>query len=480
MLQSAKEERSRHFKLALRVGIPLIIFILLLAYTVIFHGRDFHLSLQAYIILGGMTFVIVYFVFFALELSNKETLLDRVTGSYHYESFVRRLIKAKPKTLVAVQIDNLSNINENFGVSKADEILKEFVKLLNDEVLMPIDSSSFIGRTTGAEVLLAINSEPEVAKEALSSFIKNNPKIKDIEVELHFAVIRNSLEDPTKAIEQLRNILAQKVCLLDGKTKEIQIQDALELSLEEKEVINALENRDIELGFRPLLNLKTNQKDIYEISVRMRSSSGKFLSPKIFLPVINRHNLGQSYDLLIFQKLISLAPLIDDSISFTFNISPFSLRSEKFLNSLFDELNNSKVKRERFIIELYERRRHHRLDEYLKDLKEIKKYGLRLCLDNFGTSNASMEYLRHFPFDMIQFDRDYTLHLKDEKSLSVLKSFVTMAKDMKMLTVAKWIDDKTKLDTVKSLDIDYIQGYVAGKIVTTDELIKYYNPIKES
>jgi EAL domain-containing protein (putative c-di-GMP-specific phosphodiesterase class I) len=90
-----------------------------------------------------------------------------------------------------------------------------------------------------------------------------------------------------------------------------------------------------------------------------------------------------------------------------------------------------------------------------------------------------MEYLRHFPFDMIQFDRDYTFDLERGKSLSILRSFITMAHEIRMLTGAKWVDSREKVATMKELGVDYIQGYAAGKILREEEFVALHNPPKE-
>ena len=477
MLQSVRDERSRHFKLALRIGIPVVFFIFLLAYAVFFHEEEFKFTTEAIIILAGMLFVIVYFIFFALELSRKETLLDRITGSYHYDSFLERVLRHRPRTLVAAKISNLSIINETYGVNKADHILKELVRTLDDEVLHRFRNRAWIGRKNGAEFLLAVDENPEKVREELSRFFRAHNFIDDVEVHCSFAVIRNNIEDPDKAIEQLRDLLIQQEQHA-RRLPEQKVSDARKLSEKEKAVIDALERRDLFVQFRPFLNLATGERDIYEIAVKMRASDGSAIPPKDFLPIINRHNYGEAYDLLILDRVLENSRLVDEEISMCFNLSPFSLRKDQFLEQFFDRLKESGVAPHRLIVELYERRRHHRLEEYLKRLKMLKHSGIRLCLDNFGSSNASMEYLRYFPFDMIELDREYTFDLESGKNASIFRSFISMAKEMKILTAAKWVDNHQKITLLREFGVDYIQGFAAGKVLKEAELIELHNPRK--
>jgi EAL domain-containing protein (putative c-di-GMP-specific phosphodiesterase class I) len=90
-----------------------------------------------------------------------------------------------------------------------------------------------------------------------------------------------------------------------------------------------------------------------------------------------------------------------------------------------------------------------------------------------------MEYLRHFPFDMIQFDREFTQEINNKKTVAVFRSFIAMAKEMEIITVAKWVDSPQQIQRLKELGIDYIQGYATGTIYNEEEFIRAYNPMKE-
>jgi len=479
MLQSVRDERARNFKMALRIGIPVLLFVFALAYGVFFREDPIALTPANMILMGAMLFTVVYFIYFALELSRRETLLDRVTGGYHYEAFIDRIHRNRPPTLAAIQVANLGVINENFGVGRADRLLRLLVERLDRDLLGPLGGKGCVGRKNGAEFLLGIDAEPQEVERALERFAATHPELEGIEVEFAFAVIRNNIDDPERAVDQLRDLLIQKESRGPRSDDPVEVSDARELSESERKVIEALRRKDLFLQFRPLLNLRKDRRDLYEIAVKMRAKDGSLLPPRTFLPIINRHNFGIDYDLLIVERVLECARLSDEEISLSFNLSPFSLRNERFLEEFRKRLIASEVRPERLIVELYERKSHHRLEEYFKRLKDIKRWGVRLCLDNFGSSNASMEYLRHFPFDMIQFDREYTVELDRDGNLSILRSFVAMAHEMGMLSGAKWVDSADKIVTLKGIDVDYIQGFAAGRVLSEEEFVSLNNPIKE-
>ncbi|WP_456432505.1 EAL domain-containing protein [Nitratifractor sp.] len=474
MLRSLQEERSRHFRMALRIALPILVFFFALAYGVFFREAPISLTLQNVVILGGTVFAVVYFVFFALELSRKETLLDRVTEGYHYDAFLDHLKKHHPQTLAAVQVSNLGEINESFGVAKADAILRGVVRELDRYVLETVDRDGFIGRRMGSEILLGLDAPTPKVEAALEEMLEQVNRIGGVDVELRSAVIANTVDDPQKAIEQLHDLLHMQRSELPGPVPAS--ADALEMSKEEYRILHALESGAIRLSFRPLLNLHTDRIDLYELSVYLEGEEGRRILPKEFLPVINRKEKGELYDRLVFEKVLEVAALIDPEIRFSFNLSPYSLRSDAFLQTMFDALDRSRVDPRRLIVEIYERRKYHSVERYFSYLRRLKGRGILLGLDNFGSSNASMEYLRSFPFDMIQFDRSFTKRIDNEMDRAMMRSLVAMAIERRILTAVKWVDREELLETFRAMGVDYAQGYAVASVLTESELIRRYNP----
>ncbi len=83
--------------------------------------------------------------------------------------------------------------------------------------------------------------------------------------------------------------------------------------------------------------------------------------------------------------------------------------------------------------------------------------------------------MKHFKFDMVQFDRDYSTNLNDDTTYTMLHSLVKMLSDLNVQTVAKWVDSTTQKKRLKKLGIDYIQGFGVNKPLTEEEFIITYN-----
>ncbi|MCW8821416.1 MAG: EAL domain-containing protein [Sulfurovum sp.] len=475
MLYSQKEERGRRFSLALRAGIPVLLLIFLVFYTTIYDGDTVTISIRDGVLLAAITFIAIYFIYFLMNLSVQETLLDETTQGFNKKTFIKKLQHYKPKSIACLNIENLLSLSENYSSDQIDNLLYSISRKLNLVFKQNGLDTVLIGRHRGSEFLIALDENHDNIQAILETLIEENPRINNMEIDYKFAIITNTNEDFEKAIVQLRDIIASQ-SVGDSKQKHIHtIKDAKELSSIEKDVINTIKKKKLLLSFRPLLCIQTDTIDTYEIAIKLKSETHQDIPPRVFLPIINRLGLGREYDLTLIKHVIDLLPLVDDTISFTFNLSPFSLRDSSFQEKLFIYLNEKHINPSRLIIQLYERKTHHDLSGYLNTLKNFRSHGIRICIDNFGSSNASMEYMKHFKFDMVQFDRDYVTNLEDGTTYAMLHSLINMSKDLHVQTVAKWVDNETQKKKLKALGIDYIQGFGVSKPIDEEELINRYN-----
>jgi len=476
MLLSELEERKRRFTLALRAGIPVLLLVFLVFYTTIYPEQQIAFSIKDGILLTAITFITIYFIYFLMNLSVKETMLDETTHGFNKKTFVKKLQELKPTTLASLHIKNLSSLNENYSVDQIDTLLYILTNKLHLAFKQEGIHNVMIGRDHGLEFLIALNDEHLSVENILKHMIDENQIIDNIEIDYQFAVITNTNEDFEKTILQLQDIINSQSNQSTKQKEQHSTQDAKALTEIEQHVISAIKNTSLLLSFRPMMNTQSDTIDTYEIAVKLKCPSLKEdILPRIFLPIVNRLGLGREYDFTLVKHVIDLLPLVDKNISFTFNLSPFSLRDKGFQAKVFDYLEEKKVDPSRLIIQLYERKTHHNLSGYLKILKSFRAKGLQICIDNFGSSNASMEYMKHFKFDMVQFDRDYVTDLDNETTYAMLHSLIKMSKNLQVKTVAKWVDNEAQKKKLKVLGINYIQGFGVSKAITEDELINRYN-----
>ncbi|MEA2048741.1 MAG: GGDEF domain-containing protein [Campylobacterota bacterium] len=472
MLFSEKAERGRRFTLALRAGIPVLLLVFLVFITTIYKGNHLDFKLEDGLLLAAITFITIYFIYFLMDLSVEETLIDQTTGVFNKKTFIKKLEENTPQAIACLSIQNLSSLNENYSADQIDSVLYAISKKLNLAFRQNGIPNLLMGRDRGSEFLIALNDNTIHIETILETMRKENSRIDNIEIEYKYAIITDTNKDFEKIILQLRDLIASQD---ENEPHSNPTNSAQDLSELEQCVIRSIQNRKLLLSFRPLLNTQSNSIDTYEIAVKLNSNLQKTILPRVFLPIVNRLGLGREYDFTLIQHIIDLLPLINDRASFIFNLSPFSLRDPSFQEKVFNYLEEKKVNPSRLIIQLYERKTHHDLSGYLKTLKKFRSHGIRICIDNFGSSHASMKYMKHFKFDMVQFDRDYVTHLDDDTSYAMLHSLIEMSKDLHVKTIAKWVDTPIQEEKLKILGIDYLQGFGISDPIEEETLIEKHN-----
>jgi len=472
MLLSELKERERRFKLALRAGIPVLLLVSLVFYSLFTQEGNFELTIINGFLITGIIFITVYFNYFLIELSVKETMIDSTTQSFNEKAFISKLHVYQPKTLVLLVVDNLYTINENYSTQKVDLLLYTIIHQLNTTLNQHGLRKPIIGRKYGAEFLVALNEDNINVKKIFETFIEENKVLQNIEVDYIFSAVTNTNDNIEHILGRLKDLLSYPNTT---QKKVPNIQDAKEVNDTEQDIIQALNNKQFKLNFRPLQNTTNNQIEIYEILSKLTSNDHSEILPRVYLPIINRLDLGITYDLSLVEHIVKLLPLVDEKISFTFNLSPFSLRNKDFQEQFFTLLSQNDINPSRLIIQLYERKTHHDLSGYFKTLSTYREKGIRICIDNFGSSNASIEYMKHFKFDMVQFDRDYVTKIDNSTNITMLSSLITMSQDLKIKTVAKWVDTTEQKEKLISLGINYVQGYGIDKPISEQELIQKYN-----
>ncbi len=477
MLLSELEERGRRFKLALRATIPVLMLVMLVFYILFSQEEKSGLTLFNSFMVSALVFITVYFNYFLIDLSVRESMVDQTTQSYNQRAFVRKLKAYKPNTIILLVLKNLPVINENYGTEKVNLLLYTVIHKLDAILTRHGIKNPLIARRYGAEFIVALDSSKEGIKKILENFIEENKTIDDMEIDYAFAVVTEAQGNIEQILEGLKDIiLAQEMTPEKEKQRtENNIKNAREIGAIEQDIIGALDKKEFRLSFRPLLNTHTNTVDTYEITARMTSANHQEILPRVYLPIINRLGLGIEYDYALAEHIIKILPLIDSNISFTFNLSPFSLRNRSFQKKFFALIEEQSLQPSRLIVQLYERKTHHNLSGYFQTLSTFRQKGLRICIDNFGSSNASMEYIKYFKFDMVQFDREFVTNLQEPTTYAMLSSLVEMSKNLHIDTVAKWVDQPSQKEILTTLGIDYMQGFGIEKPLNEQQLINKYN-----
>ncbi|WP_457593866.1 EAL domain-containing protein [Hydrogenimonas sp.] len=476
MLYSESQERARRFRLALRMGVPILLLIGVIVAYIVKQNRFVPSEFEIVLILAVL-FISTYFLFFLINLGQAETYIDRMTGAFNrtslFEILKSRLKQYPEYSIVLLRLDNLPFINDHYGIDRGDKMLRILIHLLDEFLKIHEIKEPVIGRYHGGDFILGLPVPMQQSIELLKEFESTYHEIGQIAVEYRYVGIdKDNMSDISTMINHLYDTLSQQKSSPQPKPKE---EKRINPRTLEQEIIDAIENEKILLHYIPTLNAHTEEIDLFEVGVRLQTRHSGILPPKKFIPVINRLGLEKKFDEVLFRTVCKDAKRVKEGLKFSFNISPFSLRNESFVETIKKIAEEEGACYERMIIELFENRPFKDVKRYRVILDELREFGIEFALDNFGAPNASFEYIKKLPVDMVQFDRDFTLSYNNPKIAALLSAYIQACKNMEIKTLVKWVDSEESLHRFISLGVDYIQGFaVSNRTLESETLIKKY------
>lgn len=260
----------------------------------------------------------------------------------------------------------------------------------------------------------------------------------------------------------------------EANTQRLQMKKALAL---------ALDNREMEAAFQPIICAKTGDVAKLEALARWNTDSGP-VSPAEFVPIAEDFGMCHKLGNQILQQSCDLLETLNSkghelAISVNCSIAEFKELNHD-ISSWQNTLDNARINDNQIGFEITESLLSHEQDRLRSALYQLKDGGCPILLDDFGTGYSSLSYLHSFPIDFLKIDRSFVNHLGDSNDArSLVKSIIAMSHALGIKTIAEGIETKRQLAILSSLGCDYYQGFFFSKPLFATDLIDYldnYSP----
>lgn len=234
-------------------------------------------------------------------------------------------------------------------------------------------------------------------------------------------------------------------------------------------ITSALENDRLELYRQTICPLANGQSGAhYEILIRMRGEDGTLISPGAFLPAAERYDMMIQIDLWVLDSTLKFFQQypheLDDLLLCSINVSAQSLSNEEFLESLKITLRGNSRLCKKLCFEITETSVISNMLQAKRFISSLKELGCRFALDDFGSGMSSFGYLKNLPVDYLKIDGSLVRDCaRDPIDLAMVKSINDIGHIMQMETIAEWVEDEQTQEVLKTLGVDYVQGYAMGK-----------------
>ena len=460
MLYSESKERGNRFLIALKISFPFLVLILYISLTFDLEKSN----LYSVILLTVLIPVYIYYIFYLIYNGFKTSLLDKTTKTFNRKEILdliqKESLKKNSSIIVLLNIENIYDINERYGINNADILLREFSKKVNEFFENYNFRNIPIGRYAGGSFLLIIEHKKKELKHFLMMFSKElkNIGINDIEVKVDFSLIESDYD------KKVENIIKKLFDLINVET-DVGI-DILNIkpSEFEKIIFDAIKNEKFFLKYQPSLNLNTSKIEVFEVLVKIYSKNYGLLSKNQAQKAINFGGFEKLFDKKLFDYFLKEIEFFQDEDKyFSIGVSAVSLRDNDFRLYLRELFYKKNIKMENIILEINEKNAYKDIKRFSEILLQYKKAGFKIALDNFGGNNCSIEYLKNLPIDIVKFDIQYTKYFKNEKYEKTLKNLIDLCNSLNVKSMIKFIDKEKLFNEIKEIKPTYAQGFYISK-----------------
>ena len=106
-------------------------------------------------------------------------------------------------------------------------------------------------------------------------------------------------------------------------------------------------------------------------------------------------------------------------------------------------------------------------------LKELKEMGVKIAIDDFGTGYSSLSYLNSFPIDLLKVDKSFIdIMNESDSSKQYVEAIISLGHIMGFEVIAEGVEEEAQLETLRSINCDYIQGFIWGRPLPSEEAAK--------
>lgn len=388
-------------------------------------------------------------------------------------------------SLLMMDLDRFSVINEHYGHDVGDLLLKQFSQRLSD-IVRRSDTVARLGGNSFAVLLEHMANEhviTGVAEKLCSAF--NEPYfIADHEI---FCSISIGIELANRvgyeSSQLLRHAeLALRQAKQDGRNDyrffiaDLHPPDMLRASLESA-LHHALERNELSLQYQPQIRVSNKQFIGTEVLLRWSNDTLGSISPAVFIPALEETGLINKVGEWVLasacrqhQEWIRKGALPSDA-KLSVNLSPRQFRQRNLADRILEVLEVTQMKPELLTLEITEGVLMDNLQQGIDMLGRLREIGVSIAIDDFGTGYSSLAYLKDLPIDYLKIDRVFVKDIVEDKNdAAIANSIITLAHNLGMEVIAEGVEDSCVLGILQAFGCDHYQGFFFSRPVDPEEI----------
>ena len=410
---------------------------------------------------------------------------DKLTGLYSYRYFLeqckekinREGLKGGEYVYLFLNLRHFKIFNDQKGYFEGNKLLKDvgqiFQKCFDEGTLLTRQSDDhFMAFTKTGRIV-------EKVDKAAEMIIERTPVVK-VGLNVGACLLLDTLDEPQVGVEKARYACTEiksvrkheRIVFFDQKMHE----DTTKAQYVATHIDEAIENGYIKAYFQPVVWSKGRELCGVEALARWIDPKYGFLSPGVFVPVLESSSLIYKLDTEILRivcekiryNLDNKLPVLPVSINFS--RADFGVMNiVKVINEITEKYQ---VPHNLIHVEITESALTKKKDLLKETMSDLHKNGYAVWLDDFGSGYSSLNALKDYEFDVLKLDMDFIRGFHGtNKEKALISSVVNMAEEIGMKTLCEGVETMEQAEFLESAHCGRLQGYLYGKPLSYDELI---------
>ena len=410
------------------------------------------------------------------ELPNRQLLIDRLGHAQ-----VRAARAQSRVAVLFIDLDEFKNVNDTFGHAAGDVLLREAARRLL-ECIRAADTAARFGGDEFVVLLEDVDS-PRVAYVADRILEAMNEPFELEGRELYIGAsigiaIGTKVDDDLLRNADLALYRAKAKGRAQKQIFEPQMHTAMVERIElEGALASALREHELVLHYQPIFELATQHLVGAEALIRWEHPVRGLLLPGEFIPVAEDSRLMAPLGRWVLAEACAQAARWRDEYEFgteltmSVNFSSAQFGDASMVGDVKRIVGGAGIEPERIVIELTETAFMRDAETVTERMRELKRFGVRLAVDDFGTGNASLRHLASFPVDVLKVDRSFVGRIGfDRRQTAIAGSIIGLGDELGLTVVAEGIETDDQIARLLALGCGFGQGFRLARPVAPEEL----------
>lgn len=391
----------------------------------------------------------------------------------------------KKLALFFIDLDNFKVVNDTLGHAAGDSLLLQVAERLKsvarqDDVLARISGDEFVLVVYGFDAIRQVELLARRLQAALMIPFSVSGQSITVTASIGVSLFPEHGEDALTLLRHADSAMYR--VKHSGKNDVKHYEGGADAELEksrilEKDLNVALAQKQFELHFQPLFDLKKGTIRKAETLLRWKHPELGWIAPSEFIPLAEETGFINQLGSWVLRTACDHAKdwqrLGWDDVCVTVNISPLQFMQPNFYQEVIEALEASSLSPEALELEITEGIMLHGSENVLGTLAKLRRLGVSIALDDFGTGYSSLAYLRDLPIDCIKIDRSFirdlgTPYKAPQFALALVSTIVDLANYLDIKVVAEGIETSSQRDLLVDLECHLGQGYYFAKPMPAD------------